>query len=186
MKRTWLIPAGFLLLASAAQARPSFSIQGMLGFNGEADSDKATDTDKLTSDFGLMGTVEFPISREFRLGGRLAYEGATGDDSKTDYSMLDGGLWARFVFLPGRFEAFAAGGLGLSSITADPDAGTKLDGTGYHFLLGAGASFPVSRQMRVIGGLYYANHLGDLEGDNNAEVKGFTLSRILFTGGVMF
>ncbi|MEZ4470667.1 MAG: hypothetical protein R3F60_07695 [bacterium] len=189
MNATWKILGVLLLTAGVAHAKPSFTVQGQLGFNGTADADNS-ESEKLESDFGLMGTVEFPLSRQLRLGGRLAYEAADGADSKSAYSSVDAGVWARFVFVPGKFEFFGAGALGLSYITLDPDnSTTDLTGQGFHFLMGAGASYPVSRTARVIGGMYYSHHSGEPEGEvagQTVKVDNGVLSRILLTAGIMF
>ena len=189
MNATWKIMGVLLLTAGIAQAKPSFTVQAQLGFNGTADADN-TESEKVENDFGLMGTVEFPLSRQLRLGGRLAYQAADGVDSEGAYSAVDAGLWARFVFVPGKFEAFAAGALGLSYITLDPkNSSDDLTGQGLHFLLGAGASYPISRSARVIGGLYYSHHSGEPEAEvagQTVRVEDGVLSRLLLTGGIMF
>jgi hypothetical protein len=194
MNRLITSAAALLLLTTAAQAqRPKFSIQGAFGFNGTIDSEAGgqSNDEDLESDLGLMASIEFQLSKEFRLGGRLAYNGASVDvegssQSGGDVTALDAGLWARFVFLPGKFEAFGAGGVGFSSLTLNPDgAGSDLEGTGFHFLAGVGASFPVAQGLRATGGLYYMIHNADLEADGGTEVA-VSLNRALLMAGVMF
>lgn len=192
MNRILAVLGLIALTATVSHARPKFSVQGIFGLNGEAEVEagNATLTEDIDSDLGLAGTVEFKVSRKspLRIGVRLAYQSISVDTNAGDSTTTatDIGAWGRYIFLPGKLELFGAAGLAYSLLDFDAD-GTAADaeGSGFNLLIGAGATFPVSKRMRLIGGLYYSRHQGTLEGDNNAEAD-LTASQVQIMAGVTF
>lgn len=180
------------LTATVSHARPKFSVQAIYGINGESEleNDAGDVKEDIDGNLGIAGTVEWKISRKspLRVGLRLAYQNievdANGFDSTS--TAADIGAWGRYIFLPGKLELFGAAGLAYSFLTFDPEGtGGDAEGTGFNLLVGAGGTFPVSKRMRVIAGLYYSRHQGTLEGDNNTEADA-TASQVQFMGGVTF
>ena len=140
---------------------------------------------ELTIALGVMATVEWPIGWQLRLGGRLGYQQATGVDSEESYVGIDADLWARFVFIPGQLEVFAAGALGVSTLTVND----SIAGRGLHAMVGAGAGYPLSPTLRALAGVYYDHRAGDPQrevSDATNELKDVKLSRVLLTAGLAF
>lgn len=180
------------LTATVAEARPKFSVQGMYGLTGsvEAEAGGFSSEEDDISNIGIMGTIEFQLNRKspVRIGARLGYQSteADGDEAKGDFTAADAGIWARYILVPGRLVVYGAGSLGVSALTSNPDGpGGEFEGTGFNVMLGGGASYPVSRAMRVTAGVYYTHHQGTLEGDGNAEVD-VSLGQVQLAVGVAF
>lgn len=180
------------LTASYAEARPKFSAQLTYGLSGSAEAEAggvSGDAD-LESSIGAMGTVEWQLSRKspFRLGLRVGYQTLTTDENnvEADYSALDGGIWARYIFVPGRFVVYGAGSLAYSALTADSDGPGDAEGNGINIMLGAGASFPVAKGMRLTGGLYFSRHQGELDVDNTTGTVDLVIQQVQLAVGVAF
>ena len=167
-------------LAYAQEKTTVTSLQGMLGFNVEVDVDKIKsaqgsfdgDDDDLESNFGVMGAVDFLMKPNVYVGARGAAIIAKGDDIDADFTTLDGGVWARYVFPSGQFEPFIAGGAGLTYMLVDGDfSGQDFDasGLGFHVLIGGGASHDTG-SLTLIGGLYYLYQKGDLEENSKTQL----------------
>lgn len=178
------------LTASYAEARPKFSAQVLYGLSGtgEIESNGFDVSEDVTSGLGLMGTVEWQLQRKspFRLGLKLGYTSAEMDDNGGNATAFDGGIWARYILVPGRFVVYAAGSLGYASLTHDPDGpGGDGEGTGLAIQLGGGASYPIARGMRLTGGVYLVRHQGELEYDNNVTADA-VLQQVQVAVGVAF
>lgn len=190
------IIATLTLLAGSAFALPRIAVEGIAGFNakGEYDSIKAggqkvaEDGDEdLESNFGVQGTIDVPMSGKLRLGGRVAFITAEGDDSGDDYQTITGDLWIRYPLIEKPLSLFIAGGAGVTRVAVDGD--NDADGIGYHIIAGLGAQFPLSPGIDLTVGLYYDRHAANLEGKSNGtkfEVEDGLISRMLFTGGLAF
>lgn len=179
------------LTASYAEARPKFSAQVLYGLNGTGEIDFGSSGDiseDVKSGLGFMGTVEWQLQRKspFRLGLKLGYSSAEMEDNGGDASVIDGGIWARYILVPGRFVVYAAGSVGLASLTHDPEGtGSNGEGQGVAILLGGGVSFPVAKGMRVTGGIYLTRHQGELEYDGNVTGDA-VLQQLNLAAGVAF
>ena len=185
------------LTATIAEAKPKFSVQGIYGVSGssvaEAKVSNSQEQDaELQSNIGIMGTIEFKLSRKspFRIGARLAYQGSNVEDNdskvETDFTAADAGVWARYILVPGRLVVYGAGSLGISALSANPEGpGGDVEGTGFNILIGGGASYPITRAMRITGGVYFSRHQGTLEGDSNLEVD-VALNQFQLAVGVAF
>lgn len=192
MKRILAVIGLIALTATVSHARPKFSVQGIFGLNGEteAEAGNVTNSEDIDSNLGLAGTVEFKLNRKspLRVGVRLAYQNINVDANSVESTTTatDIGAWGRYIFLPGKLELFGAAGIAYSMLDVDVDGtAADADGSGFNFLVGAGATFPVSKRMRLIGGLYYSRHQGTLEGDNDFEVD-LTASQVQIMAGVTF
>lgn len=182
------------LTAGLAEARPKFSAQVLYTASGtgEIDPDSGpTLEEDVESGLGFMGTVEWQLNPKspFRIGLKLGYTSAELDDNGGDASAFDGGVWARYILVPGRFVAYLAGGVGFASMTHNPDgAGPDGEGTGLAVMVGAGASFPVAKGMRLTGGIYLNRHQGELEYETGGvKVTGeAVLQQIQVAFGVAF
>lgn len=181
------------LTATIAEARPKFSVQGMYGLTGTATAEVGTTDaeEDIDSNIGIMGTIEFKLSRKspFRLGARLAYQSTTVENDASqdsDFTAADAAIWARYILVPGRLVVYGAGSLGISSLSFNPEGNAgDAEGQGINFLIGGGASYPVSKGMRITGGLYFSRHQGTLEGDGNLEVD-IALNQVQLAVGVAF
>jgi long-subunit fatty acid transport protein len=180
------------LTATVSHARPKFSVQGIFGVNGEAEAEIGNFDSKedIDSNLGLAATVEWKINRKspLRVGLRLAYQSIDVEDNAGDSSTsaTDIGAWGRYIFLPGKFELFGAAGVSYSLLDFDPEgSGGDAEGAGFNILAGAGATFPVNKRMRVIGGIYFSRHSGTLEGDNDVEVD-VVMQQVQLMAGVTF
>lgn len=196
MSRILTLLGVLALTATIAEAKPKFSVQGIYGLTGTAETEAGgfSNDEDIDTNIGIMGTVEFQLSRKspFRLGVRLAYQStsvegdAANNTTDNDLSAADAGVWARYILVPGRLVVYGAGSLSISSLSVDPE-GTAgdADGTGFNILIGGGASYPVSRTMRVTAGIYFSRHQGTLEGNGNLEVD-VALNQVQLAAGVAF
>ncbi len=153
-----------------------------------------SDGDDLEKNFGIDATFEVPVTGAIRVGGRLGFLRASGDDYDLDHNTFDFGGWARYVFATSAvIQPFAAAGLGATYISADGDvndADTEASGIGWHLLLGGGVTYAVSPAVDLYGGLHYLHQAAfELEGEvekTDVTFYDVSYSRFLLVAGAMF
>lgn len=201
------IIATVILAAGAAHAEATASVQLILGFSAETDSDETEtksaggkvttdgDDEDLEDNFGVAFAYEFQMSERLVVGPRLAFMTGEGDDSENVTRTLDAGGIARYFFNDGTWRGFAGLGAGLTyAMLSNDDVDADGSGVGFHFLLGGGVQGQLSASVGFIGGLYYEyQSVGSIEGDGKVagtkfdfEVKDATATRPMLMAGVTF
>ncbi len=117
------------------------------------------------------------MGENFKLGGELGGTVGEGSDFVQDLSFLDLGVWSRYSFdLQDGFAMYVAGAAGVTAFTSEVTGlgeDVEFSGTGFHYLGGVGATYSVSQNTQLIGGLFYAAHSADeLEGAGEVVLDG--------------
>jgi hypothetical protein len=149
----------------------------------------------LESHFGVAGMYLALVAPGLRIGGRLAYLTAMGEDEDADNHYADFALgpWLRYEFVPGKARPFVDGGLGLNLLFIDGDY-LAASGLGLHLMLGGGVAFPVSEAVSLHGAIYYGYALyPSMDGEVDLGILGqydvagdVTVQRGLLAAGVQF
>jgi opacity protein-like surface antigen len=204
--RLAMVAAALLAAGTAHAAEKRFGVHAMTALLiADFDVDKVDPEgggpkldgrgDDLERNFGIEGTYEVPIQGAFRVGGRLGFLRASGDDDDIDHNTFDFGGWARYVFRTSApIEPFAALGLGATYISFDGETREDFDaegsGIGWHFLLGGGVTYAVSSSVDLYGALHYLRQAAfDLDGElgtADATYEDIVYSRFLIVAGAMF
>lgn len=184
MRRAFLLIAA-LLVATPARAQLGLGVELVVGFAGDLNTDQFDDGD-LDRNFGVQLTWARPFFFDWlRLGARGAFLAGEGDNPDGDVRTFDIGALGRAVFPVEPLELFGAVALGPSWGVFDPDP-EALDGLGFHFLIGGGATYPLTDAFDIIGGVFFSwQRFPELESDQ-AELDAVGLTRILVTAGVRF
>lgn len=205
MNKPLLAALALLALPAAAHAQqPSFSVQGVLGFNAELEGDKAEvktaqgsqkqdlDDEDLESNLGLLATVDFPVRPKIRLGARLAYITAEGDDSEADITTIDIGGYGRYMFAEVGVKPFINLGLGLTHVKAEQDIPNfnedEFTGFGWHVVAGGGVEAEMGG-FNLIATLNYSRQTASPEGESDGITITFedsVINRLLLSAGVAF
>lgn len=199
--RTLLIAAALMLFASAAQAR-DFAFQFLFGVNAESESERIklqNDSqpgggEDLETNIGLMAffdTLVVQQAQHVKVGGRVAFLQANGEDSKGKYTTVDGGLSVRLIFPQIRALPFAQFGAGATYMTVSDVGGFETDATGigYHLIVGGGLEHPITPTMNMIFSAYFTTQTANLEteqGNQPVDIEGNSIQRLLFAAGVVF
>lgn len=192
-----------LLAAGTASAR-DFAFQFMFGVNAESNPDGATleggesvdpVAEDLETNIGVMAffdTLVLQRAQHVKIGGRLGYMQANGEDSKGRYTTVDGGLSVRLIFPQIRALPFAQFGAGATYMGATDLTGIKGDATGigYHFIIGGGLEHPVTPTLNMIFSAYFTQQTANLEAETIAgqtiDIESNTIQRLIFAAGVVF
>lgn len=200
--RTTLI-ALILLVAQAAQAR-DFAFQFIFGVNAESNQERiklesgerqtAFDED-LETNIGVSAFFDTLVAQgnqHVKVGGRLAFIQANGEDTKGRYTTVDGGLSVRLIFPQVRALPFAQFGAGATYMTIADVSGFDIDATGigYHFIIGGGLEHPITPTMNMVFSAYFTQQVANLETEAldgmKVDIEGDTIQRLLFAAGVVF
>jgi hypothetical protein len=192
-----------LLTAGAAQAR-DFAFQFMFGVNAESNPERAKlqsgDTidangEDLETNIGMMAffdTLVLQRNQHVKVGGRLGYLQANGEDSKARYTTVDGGLSVRLIFPQIRALPFVQFGAGATYMSISELTGFETDATGigYHFIIGGGLEHPITPTMNMIFSAYFTQQTANLEAENNrqemVDIEGNAIQRLIFAAGGVF
>lgn len=209
MKKSLLIAALVMIaLPAMSQAKPrkfTTSVQGVLGFNAEADVDKVEvkqnggtnkgdgDDEDVESNLGLLATVDFELQPNVRVGARGAFMVGEGDDTEADYTTFDAGAFGRYMLSNGKTKPFINGALGLTYAKAKVDAfqgfnEDEFTGFGWHLVVGGGVEAEVNG-VNVIAMLNYSRQTANLEAEDSGTTVTFedaVISRLLLSAGVTF
>jgi hypothetical protein len=199
--------AGLLLVANPSQAQQTdqpiiFQLYaGFLGDSGVDDfeieqTDVADPEDEdLETHLGVGGMYLALVAPGLRIGGRLAYLSAMGEDEDQDnhYAEFALGPWLRCEFVPGKARPFVDAGLGLNLLFIDGDY-LEASGLGLHLMLGGGVAFSVSDAVSMHGAIYYGYALyPSMDGEADLGILGqydvegdVTVQRGLLAVGVQF
>lgn len=195
--------AGVLLIAGAAQAR-DFGFQFIFGVNAESTQERiklqtgerqdAFDED-LETNIGVMAFFDTLVAQgnqHVKVGGRLAFIQANGEDTKGRYTTVDGGLSVRLIFPQVRALPFAQFGAGATYMTIADVSGFDIDATGigYHFIIGGGLEHPITPTMNMVFSAYFTQQTANLETEaldgTAVDIEGDSIQRLLFAAGVVF
>lgn len=199
--RALLIAAALILTAGVAQAR-DFAFQFLFGVNAESASDRlkldgANEPaigEDLETNIGMMAffdTLVVQRAQHVKIGGRLAFLQANGEDTKGKYTTIDGGISVRILFPQLRALPFAQFGAGATYMTiADyPGFETDATGIGYHLIVGGGIEHPVTPTMNMIFSAYFTQQSANLETEQAGlpvDVEANSIQRLLFAAGLVF
>ncbi len=127
-----------------------------------------------------------------------------GDDSEGTYTSLDLGPWLRYRLPVKKIGLDLALGAGLTALLFDdlnaPFGDYTFTGIGYYLALGALVSYPIDRNLEIVGGLWFVRQsVGELSDEADIEAGGRNLAneieivfednivtRVLFTAGITF
>ena len=132
------------------------------------------------------------VGERWRVGARLAYLTAVGDQTGTHLPVVDLGPWVRVEFMPGDIKPFADLGLGASHGWMRND-NLKLSGFGWHLMLGGGVGYAVTADIALHAGLYFGyQNFPKVSGDieylgPDAEFEGNgSIDRLMLAFGIQF
>lgn len=192
----------FMALTQTAYAQKAVHVVGLLGFSAEAEYDEVKvdgrsvqdgESEDLEDNFGLQVTIDTAVSKQLRVGVRLAGMTAKGEATDATYLTADGGLWLRLTFPTGGVIPFIGAGAGVTWLSIESEerevlGEVTLDGVGWHVMGGFGVEIP-SDGVSFTAGLYFSRQNVEPEGDAN-EVKitlaDGLLSRTLLAAGLAF
>lgn len=192
-----------LLAAGAAEAR-DFAFQFIFGVNAESNQDRLKLEDGQTDDpfsedletnigvTAFFDTLVVQRAQHVKVGGRVAYIQANGEDTKGRYTTVDGGLSVRLIFPQVRALPFAQFGAGATYMTiADLNRfNADAAGIGYHFVIGGGLEHPITPTMNMIFSAYFTQQTANLETEaldgSTVDIENDSIQRLLFAAGVVF
>ncbi len=139
-----------------------------------SDSDSSEDLD---SAFGITAAVDVPLGMpNLRVGGRLGVFMGKYEKNKaeTEISVYDIGGQARYFTgsaLKGKLFPFGLAAVGLSIGNFKPEEGDEYKGNGYHFAIGGGAEYAISKAVSGIVTITYNYRSMAMEGDGDQKVE---------------